>query len=226
MQITDVSLVMVTDQFLAYVEAIDQAEPDLIADFAGVATRLVLLKSRSLLPRPPSPEDEEETSDLARELIEYRAVKEAAQTLAERDRRGEGAFARALGGVATPAAPSLPKLAAHDATWLARASRRRLTSIPSPRAIMHARPMISIREMVERVLHGVPTRHQAPFSSIARECRDRHELRTAFLAVLILIRRRVIDAEQSTPFGEISLSRVTDGPNIAIDESIVFAGDD
>lgn len=226
LQITDVSLVTVTDQFLAYIDSLDEAEPDLIADFAGVATRLVLLKSRSLLPRPPTPDDEEETSDLARELIEYKAVKEAAQTLAERDRRGEGAFARALGGVATPAAASPPKLAAHDAAWLARAIRRRLTTIPSPRTIMHARPMISLREMVERVLHGVTVQPKAEFSDIARECRNKHELRTAFLAVLVLIRRRVIDAEQEAPFGEISLSRIQSGVRAPIDDHVAFTGDD
>lgn len=225
LQITDVSLVTVTDQFLSYIDSLEQAEPDLIADFTNVATRLVLLKSRSLLPRPPAV-DEEETSDLARELIEYRAVKDAADQLAEKDRRGDGAFARALGGVATPAQTSPPKLAAHDASWLARAIRRRLTTIPSPRAIMHARPMISLREMVERVLHGVSERPHASFSGIARQCQNNHELRTAFLAVLVLIRRRVIDAEQEVPFGEITMSRVTGGFRPALDESAVFAGDD
>jgi segregation and condensation protein A len=226
LQITDVSLVTVTDQFLAYIESLDQAEPELIADFTNVATRLVLLKSRSLLPRPPLADDEEEASDLARELIEYRAVKTAAQTLAERDRRGEGAFARAQGGIAAPAATSPPRLAAHEALWLARALRRRLTTIPSPRVIMHTRPMISLREMVERVLHGVTERPQASFSGIARQCRDAHELRTAFLAVLVLIRRRVIDAEQEVPFGEITMSRVTGGFRPSLDDGVVFSADD
>lgn len=226
LQITDVSLVSVTDQFLAYAESLDHTDPDLIADFANVATRLVLLKSRSLLPRPPAVDDEEETSDLARELIEYRAVKEAARALAEKDRRGEGAFARAIGGIATPVPASPPKLAAHEASWLARAIRRRLSTIPSPRAIMQARPMISLREMVERVLHGLSERPQASFALIARQCRDQHELRTAFLAVLVLIRRREIDAEQETPFGEITVRRITGGLRPGLDESMIFAGDD
>lgn len=226
LQITDVSLVAVTDQFLDYIASLDEAEPDLIADFTNVATRLVLLKSRSLLPRPPAADDDEETSDLARELIEYRAVKQAAQTLAERDRRGEGAFARALGGIAAPAAPALPRLAAHEASWLARAIRRRLTTIPSPKVIMHTRPMISLREMVERVLHSVTERPQATFSGIARQCRDAHELRTAFLAVLVLIRRRVIDAEQGELFGEIVMSRVNSEPRPAGADALLFSADD
>jgi chromatin segregation and condensation protein Rec8/ScpA/Scc1 (kleisin family) len=92
--ITDVSLVAVTAQFLAYVESLDQTNADLIAEFSSVGSRLVVLKSRSLLPRPPVDETEQ-VSDLARELIEYRAVKEMAGILAERDSRGTGAFPHA-----------------------------------------------------------------------------------------------------------------------------------
>jgi segregation and condensation protein A len=212
LQITDVSLVAVTDQFLSYIRELGGAEPDVIAEFTNVGTRLVLLKSRSLLPRPPTVDEEEATSDLARELVEYRAVKLAAEQLAERDRRGEGAFARALGGIAMPAAESTPKLAMHEANWLAGALRRRLSAVPSPRVVMQARPLISLREMVERVLWTVRDGQHAEFGTIAGQCRDAHELRTAFLALLVLIRRRVIDAEQEIPFGEIALQLVVATP--------------
>jgi segregation and condensation protein A len=67
--ITDVSLIEVTSQFLAYVAELDQQDAELIAEFSSVGSRLVVLKSRSLLPRPPI-EETEQVSDLARELIE------------------------------------------------------------------------------------------------------------------------------------------------------------
>ena len=209
LQITDVSLVTVTEQFLAYIATLARADAGMIAEFTNVGARLVLLKSRSLLPRPPAAEEDDIESDLARELIGYRAVKLAAMNLMERDRRGEGGFARALGGVATPMAVAPPKLAAHEANWLARALRRRLTVVPSTRMLMQVKPLVSLREMVERVLHAVTIRPIASFSGIARDCQDAHELRTAFLAILVLIRRRVVDAEQETPFGEITVRRLT-----------------
>lgn len=225
LQITDVSLVTVTDQFLAYVAALDRASAELIADFTNVATRLVLLKSRSLLPRPPATDDEGEPSDLVRELVEYRAIKQAAGTLADKDRRGEGAFLRS-GGVAAPERIAPPRLAAHEASWLARAIRRRLTAVPSPRAVMQAKPVVSLREVVERVLHALTDRPHSTFSAITRECRDAHELRTAFLAVLVLIRRRAIDAEQDELFGEIVMRRVAPQPVPSLSESIAFSADD
>lgn len=209
MQITDVSLVTVTDQFFEHIAAMGGGDPDAIAEFTNVGTRLVLLKSRSLLPRPPAVDEDECPSDLTKELIEYRTVKLAAMALAERDRRGEGAFARALGGIATPSADMAPKLAMHEPAWLARAIRRRLSAAPSPRAIMEVRPLVSLREMVERVLLAFGDRPHTRFSVIAAQCRDTHELRTAFLALLVLVRRRAIDAEQNVPFGEITLSRAS-----------------
>ncbi|MEA2595772.1 MAG: segregation and condensation protein, partial [Thermomicrobiales bacterium] len=203
--ITDVSLVAVTDQFLAYLEELGGAAPEAIAEFASVGARLVLLKSRSLLPRPAAAEDESASSELARQLIEYQAMKRAADELAERDRRGEGAFVRATGAIAVPTESAPPKLAAHEPVSLVRALRRRLAVIPSPREIVSARPLISLATMIERVLGTLTGRGEARFSTVAGGCRDGHELRTAFFAVLVLIRRRVIDAEQETPFGEITL---------------------
>lgn len=225
-EITDVSLVSVTGQFLAYVDSMDNVTPDVIADFTTLGARLVLLKSRSLLPRPAAVEDDESASDLTRELVEYRAVKLAALNLAERDRRGDGAFARALTSVATVQSTEPPKLAAHDAGWLARAIRRRLTAVPSPRSIMLVGPIVTLREMVERVLKVVGARPETSFSTITRGCSDTHEVRTAFLAILVLIRRQVIEADQPRPFGEISLHRISDRPVATAPNGVAFALED
>jgi segregation and condensation protein A len=205
--ITDVSLVAVTDQFLAYVSGLGDTPPEAIAEFASVGARLVLLKSRSLLPRPVPAADESDSSDLARQLIEYRAVKRAAEALAERDRRGEGAFARNNGAVVLPRLSDPPRLAAHQPVLLLRALRRRLAAIPSPRELVTVQPLISLAAMIERVLSALTGRGETQFSCIASQCRDGHELRTAFLAVLILIRRRLIDADQPVPFADITLVR-------------------
>src|SRR5690606_33380695 len=71
--ISDVSLMAVLDQFLEYIERRIDPEPGEIAEFAAIAGRLTVLKSRELLPRPAPPTEEEEPSDLVRQLEEYRA---------------------------------------------------------------------------------------------------------------------------------------------------------
>lgn len=210
--VTDVSLVAVTDQFLAHLAGLADVPPATVAEFAAVGGRLVLLKSRSLLPRPAAVEDPAEPEDLVRQLAEYRAVREAAGLLAAADRRADGAFARGE-GVARPSSPP-PRLAIHQATSLARALRRRLTAVRDPGETVAARRVVTLREMSERLLLALPGRGALPFGRFRADCRDRQETLVAFLAVLVLVRRREIAAEQSGLFGEITLRRLGADPNL------------
>ena len=211
--ITDVSLVAVTDQFLAHLAAMGQAPPATVAEFAAVGGRLVLLKSRSLLPKPP-PADEGEPEELVRQLTEYRALRAAASHLATRDRLDAGAFARG-DGIAIPPAPPA-RLGAHQPSALARALRRRLTTVAGPRAPAALRPLISLREMSERVLTALDGCRFLAFGALRRTCADRHEVLVAFLAVLALVRRRVVAAEQAALFGEITLRRTAPVPTLLL----------
>jgi len=204
--VTDVSLVVVTDQFLAHLATIDGTAPDTVAEFATIGSRLVLLKSRSILPRPPRVEPEEEPADLVRQLVAYRAMRAAADHLAARDRLAAGAFARGE-GVALPEAPP-PRLAPHRPGLLARALRRRLTAVPTPRSIVAARPVVTLREMTERLLVALGGRQELAFGRVRAECADPREVLVAFLAVLVLVRRRLVEAEQTGLFGEITLRRL------------------
>ena len=213
--VTDVSLIAVTDQFLAHLTALDNVAPATVAEFAAVGGRLVLLKSRSLLPRPAAVAEDEEPEDLVRQLVEYRAVREAAELLAAADRRAAKAFPRG-DGVVRPAAPP-PRLAMHQAGSLARALRRRLTAVPSPREAIATRPVVTLREMTERLLTALGGRSSLPFRGIRAGCRDRQETLVAFLAVLVLVRRRVVEAEQVGLFGEITLRRAGPTPLRASD---------
>lgn len=203
--VTDVSLVAVTDQFLAYLTALSDVPPATVAEFAAVGGRLVLLKSRSLLPRPAAAPADDDPDDLVRRLVAYRTVREAADQLAIADRRADAAFARG-DGVAVPQAPP-PRLALHQAASLARALRRRLTAVPTPPASVAARPVVTLREMTERVLTALPGRGSLTFGRFRVGCHNRQETLVAFLAVLVLVRRRTIEAEQSGLFEEIVLRR-------------------
>jgi segregation and condensation protein A len=202
--ITDVSLVAVTSQFLAYIADLDERDAGMVAEFSAVGSRLIVLKSRSLLPRPVV-EEREQVSDLARELIEYRAVKDTALLLGERDARGLWAFPVASAPIPAPDRGILRPLATHQPLQLARALRRRLSIVPVPALIVAARKLVSLREMAERVLSGLHHSGHATFQSITNRCVDLHEARTAFLAVLVLAKRQVVDIEQPELFGEIAI---------------------
>src|SRR5919204_200534 len=90
--ITDVSLAAVADQYLQAVRSLPERDPDLLGEFLVIAARLLLLKSRALLPQADEPDEEESPDDLAERLEEYRRFKEAALALAARFESGEQAF--------------------------------------------------------------------------------------------------------------------------------------
>lgn len=215
LEITDVSLVQVTAQFLAYVDSLVDAPPDVIASFTTVGTRLAVLKSRSLLPKPPSAEEDDTPSDLARQLIEYRRAREASAYLAQRTRRNLRSYTRPLPG---PLDPELrrasDRLIDYPASVLVTALRRRLTVVPRPDRIIPARKVVSLRVTVDRLLRLTRARKRVAFSDVVSGYVSRTEVSTAFLGLLILMRRTVISAEQSELFGEIHLHR-----NAHIDDS-------
>ena len=91
LDITSIALVAVTDQYMQYLHASEQLNIDALADFIAIGARLLLLKSRALLPRTPEQiaEDDLEAEaiaeDLTAQLEEYRAFKNAASYLRELD---------------------------------------------------------------------------------------------------------------------------------------------
>ncbi|MDQ2683070.1 MAG: segregation/condensation protein A [Chloroflexota bacterium] len=208
--ITDISLIAVTAQFMDYVGSLDAADPGLVAEFSSVGSRLIVLKSRSLLPRPPV-EEREQVSDLARELIEYRAVKDMAALLGQRDVMGAGAFRVTPASLQALDVPAMRPLANHQPQQLVRAIRRRLSVSPAPALVVVARKLVSLRDMAERVAGLLRFSSKTTFATLGQSCTDFHEVRTAFLAVLVMARRQVIDVEQPDLFGPITLSRRTQG---------------
>ena len=99
LDITAVSLIQVTDQYLAALRAADQIDLRALADFVAVGAKLIYLKSRALLPRSASEReaDEQEVEaiavDLTAQLEEYRQYKQSASFLRELEEAGHRSFA-------------------------------------------------------------------------------------------------------------------------------------
>jgi segregation and condensation protein A len=219
LEITDVSLVAVTAQFLEHVAEMIEAPATVIASFATVGTRLAVLKSRSLLPKPPTADDDDGPSDLTRQLLEYRLARDASAFLSRRLEQDLRSFGRNTPG---PVDPELRRTSEHLGTYpasaLAGALRRRLTVVPRPTRMIPARKVVSLREIVNRMLDLTRLRKRVAFSDVTSAYISRTEVATAFLGMLVLIRRSVIAAEQGELFGEIHLDRRNDAPDGDIDE--------
>ena len=125
--ISDVSLMAVLDQFLEYMATRFAPEPGEIAEFAAIAGRLTVLKSRELLPRPAPALEDDDPSDLVRQLEEYRAIKIAAALLSTT--QGVGGYGRGASIEHPP--PVIAAMPRQSARVLARALHRWLSRVPS-----------------------------------------------------------------------------------------------
>ena len=209
LEISEVSLLAVFDQFMAFARALDSLSPLVIAEFAAVAGRLSVLKSRALLPAPARPVDDLDGTDLVRQLLEYRAVKSAAELLAARQRDGSGVYGRGE-SIALPESAPAP-IAPQSASALENAVRRWLTRLPTQPVLLPPRRVVSLREMIFRVTSLLIGGQAASFDTIKATCIGRHEVSVAFLALLVLLRRDSIVAVQEELFGSILLSATARG---------------
>jgi segregation and condensation protein A len=203
--IEDVSLVAVTDQFLDFVSSLNQAEPSVIADFVAVGARLTVLKSRSLLPRPATDDEEPEQSDLTYQLREYKRIKELASHLGQIHATGLVAHGPAA-AIAPARDGQLAPLRSYDVTILVRTLRRRLTAVPRKPTLIQHRRAVSLRDVVDHVTFLVRRASPVRFSQVISAYTTRTEVATAFLAVLLLVRREAVDARQDDLFTDFQLT--------------------
>lgn len=202
LEISDLSLVTVANGFLAHIEAMDDAPPRLLADFLGVAARLLVLKSRALLPGPEEAEAGDDVDDLAAQLREYQRMRSIANELGEAQVALWRSFPRTAPPVERPTHMVfvLPPVA-HLGRALVRAISRR-PSEPEPVAM---RRVVSVTEMAARLVAAVATRGRSRRFVDLVSRRDREETVAGFIALLALWRRRQVEVRQDGLFADIHI---------------------
>lgn len=213
LDITVISLVQITDQYLAYLEGAERINADHLADFLVIAAQLIYIKSRALLPRAPEPpgEDEEDPGEaLARQLREYKRFKQVAQGLALREEEGLRSFVR----TAPPQGQRKMDLGGVTLEDLAAAVRQALeVAPPAPPVDVVVRPfIITIAQRSQHILERARRGEKFTFGSLLSQASSRVEIVVTLLAVLELLRRRAIRVYQEGLFGEIYIEGVPDAP--------------
>ncbi|MFW6076097.1 MAG: segregation and condensation protein A [Chloroflexota bacterium] len=205
LEISTVSLVQVTDQFLAYIDQMDDPTPRLIAEFATIAGRLLVLKSRALLPKPGTDHEPDDVDDLAEQLRDYQRAKQLAGELRQRDDLHWRSFMRHAPATRRDVRlrVEMPDLSRLHAAFLRAVSRQR----SDPPAVAPIRRVTSVADMARRLIGAVlgsivPRR----FSDLV-DVRDREEAVAGFIALLSLWSRREITVEQERLFDEILVAR-------------------
>lgn len=215
LDITAVSVAAVADQYLEHVRRLEPLPADDLAAFLVMAGKLLLIKSRALLPREPlpaEPEEEDPAEELARRLREYRAFKQAALALAEIEARGERTFPR----IAPPPAPGPAPLAPITPRLLVRALERLLAGAAPVRQADEVAgvpaPQPTIPERMALIEALVAERGRFHFAEVIRAARDRREIVVGFLALLELLKAGRVQVFQAHRFGEIAIERAAPEP--------------
>lgn len=215
LDITTLALAQVTDQYLAHLRMMqaENSEGHNAAEVSGflvIAARLLQIKSAALLPRPSldatSDEEEEDPGEaLARQLILYKRFKELAGVLNQREDAGLRAYLR----VAPPAVKVEARLDLDNVSLidLIQAARTIFFSKPDLPALSRvvAAPRVTIREKIQIILNALRRLPSSRFKSFLRQRGDRLEAIVTFLAMLELIKRRVVEVSQPDIFGEIEV---------------------
>jgi segregation and condensation protein A len=209
LDITAVSLVQVTDQYMAMLRSGQQIDLRALADFVAIGAKLLYLKSRALLPRTPEQmqeddsEAEEIAQDLTAQLEEYRAFKEAAGYLRQLDEAGHRSFVRVAPVPPEWLPTGLERVTLKKLLGALTRAIERLPPEPEPERLQ--RVVINVAERRRTVLEAVSRTGRLGFSALVATCRSRLEAIVTFLAVLDLLKTEDLAAEQSQTFGEIVL---------------------
>jgi segregation and condensation protein A len=200
--VLDIPMAPLTAQYLAYVEAMRSRNLELAAEYLLMAAVLLEIKSRMLLPRPPREGAEEEAdprAELVRRLLEYEQMKQAAALLdalprVERDYEWVGVF------VAEKVVERLPEVSLHDLqlAWLAVVRRARLTQHHRVK-----REELSVREHMTGILRKLQIGGHVAFDTLFDARLGVASLVVAFLAVLELVREKLVVVTQNEAFAPI-----------------------
>ncbi len=215
--IADIPIVEITRQYNETLDLMRELNLEVAGEYLVMAATLLHIKSRMLLPPDPAAPAEvshDPRTELARQLEEYQRYREAALRLADAEaeslrtwQRPSSRFLEFEGEAAVEA----------DLFGLLAAFKRMLDSLGRQEQEALRRERISLLDRIQWILGRLESRRRAPFSALFEGTATRSDLIVTFLALLELIRLRVVGAIQTDRFGEIEVVLLEEPGSIRLD---------
>ena len=201
LDVLDIAMAPLTRQYLEYVEAARAKNLELAADYLVMAAMLIEIKSRMLLPRPPSAAGEEQDprAELMRRLLEYEQMKKAARKLDELPQEGRDVVAVSV-WIERTAMDRMPGVNPQDLAeaWRSLLHRARLS------AHHHVtKEQLSVREHMTLILRQLNEAGLREFTELFDPSRGAPILVVTFIALLELVREALVEITQSECFAPI-----------------------
>lgn len=201
--IYDIPIALITDQFLKYLEWLKAMNIDSAGDFLVMAATLTHIKSRMLLPAHET-EEEDPRMEIARPLMEYLRLKSAAEELAERNLLGQDTFTRnqEIKDYLADQEDEVIKVGLFE---LINAFQKILENVSIDRKIDLTTEKISVKEKITELVDVLESRGSVTFDELFPEKIDKNDVIVTFLAILEMAKLGLVQVIQHIQSGIIRL---------------------
>jgi len=207
LDIFDIPIAEIADQYVRYLESMRAVDMDVAGEFLVMASTLMEIKSRMLLPREESGEggeEEDPRAELVRQLLEYKRFRDAAAQLQELAEQHQRRFPRMASSVDGPPADPASEPIRDVELWdLVSAFGRLMRQTLATAASTIVYDDVPIEQCMERILERVGRERRVAFTALFEDTPTRAAVVGMFLGMLELIRQHKIRVEQPELFGEI-----------------------
>jgi len=206
LDITRLALAQVTDQYLEHLRALQDRSAEEVSAFLVIAAKLLQIKSEALLPTPPIREvgEEDPGEALALQLIAYKRYRQIADLLGQRESAGWRTYLRLAPPPKVEGTVDLTGIGLADLIAAARSVFALANGKPSLNSVV-APLRITIREKISLITRSLREKSCSTFHSLLGERHTRIEIVVTFLALLELVKRRLVRVKQEGLFGEIEM---------------------
>ena len=217
-EITDIPIALIFDQYMEHIEEMQKMDMEVAGEFIVMASELMLIKSKMLLPKPED-EEEDPRAKLAAMLLEYQKMKQAAGYLSEQF----GVYSGRMVKDTDEVKPDSGKIEPQQADALRRVMLRMLRTMDKnaldeanreaaskPFERILRTPIVPVSGKIYGVIRYLVKNGEALYTSILLTAKSRSELIATFLAVLELMKKNRVTLRpvEETDFGEITDFRV------------------
>jgi segregation and condensation protein A len=207
LDITEVSLSKITDQYIKHLKELEEINPAELADFLVIAARLLYIKSKTLLPSLYIDEEDEGT-DLEQQLKIYKEYWEAAKKIQKMISKKKFIFFREK--LLTTDVPAFNPPKSLTKEKMAKIFRQVLKDIEPPIILKEEKIIkkINIEQKIEQIKKMIFDRAVMSFGTLLEGAKNKTEVIVSFLALLELVKQKTIRVDQEDLFNEILIKKV------------------
>lgn len=207
LDITQIALAEVTEQFLQYIKELQFIDPTVLADYLSIAAKLLVIKSKAILPTLEIEEEEEDLAiDLESKLLLYKQFKEVAKYLKTLDNKRKQSFVRTVTfeqRVNFYPDPSVTTKQLHGLVLKILNDLKELDALPKAKI----KEAVSIQEKIDNLRESLSQQVETKLSDLIKTAKNKSEVIITFLALLELIKQRIFTADQEALFADVVIKK-------------------